>query len=355
MSVEAQIRNLIEEKTEISIADFMEMAMSSSSYSYYKSTQPLGVDGDFITSPEVSQMFGEIIGLWVIDIWEKMGSPSKVNLVELGPGRGLLMRDLLNAGKMLEKFTAAIDIYLVDINPILKKEQKSILSAFKVNWIDDLDELPKAPTIFIANEFFDALPIVQYVKLKNLWHENMVSIRYDNNELYFRQKPLMPDLNAQLNSEHTKALDGAILEESRESIRWMQEISDVIAKYKGAALIIDYGYDIKFKKRKTSEYNSTLQGVRNHNYVPILDEVGSVDLSAHVDFNSLSNIASARNLYVYDIITQAEFLKEFGIDIRLNMLKKQNPDLSNILNNQYHRLVSLSQMGNLFKVLRVKS
>jgi NADH dehydrogenase [ubiquinone] 1 alpha subcomplex assembly factor 7 len=357
MSVEAQIRELIKKNSEIDMATFMEVAMSLSSDAYYKATQPLGEGGDFTTAPEISQMFGEIIGMWVYDVWQKLGSPEKINLVEIGPGRGVLMRDLLNGTSQAKDFARALNIYLIDINPRLKKIQRENLAKFTIpiNWLENLSDLPERHTIFIANEFFDALAIHQYVKEKNHWAENVVAIKHDNNQLFFKRKPLVQDFSNQLNIDHPNCADGSVIEESREGIRWMQEIAEHMLKHKGAALIVDYGYDIDPKDRKSSQYNSTLQGVKNHKYHPILENIGATDLSSHVDFYMLKKIAKARNIQVIGAITQAEFLKYFGIDTRLKLLKQQNPDLAMVLDKQYYRLVSEKQMGSLFKVCMFNS
>ena len=189
------------------------------------------------------------------------------------------------------------------------------------------------------------------MKEKNHWSENVICIRNNNKQLFFKRKPLMQDFSNQLNIEHPNALDGAVLEEPREGARWMQEIADIISQNKGAALIIDYGYDFEPKNRESSQYHSTLQGVKDHKYHPILDNIGSVDLSSHVDFNLLKKIAQSRNIKTSDAIHQSEFLKKFGIDIRLKLLKQKNPHLSQILDKQYHRLTSGVEMGSLFKAL----
>jgi NADH dehydrogenase [ubiquinone] 1 alpha subcomplex assembly factor 7 len=353
MSVESQIRKLIEKKSEIDIATFMETAMSLDANAYYKSTQPLGEDADFITAPEISQMFGEIIGIWVFDVWQKLGCPTNLNLVEIGPGRGVLMRDLLNGTNKASEFQQSLNIYLLDINPILKKiqQQNLLQSHSNINWIDNLSNLPQSPTIFIANEFFDALPIHQYVKEKNSWFENVISVKHDNNQLFFKRKPLVHDFSDHLSLEHPNALDGSVIEEHKEGAKWMQEIVEIIERNKGAALIIDYGYDIDPKDRKPTQYNSTLQGVKNHKYHPILEDIGSTDISCHVDFHLLKKITQMRKIQIIKTIDQYNFLKNFGIDIRLQSLKKQNPHLSQILDNQYHRLTSKIQMGSLFKAL----
>jgi NADH dehydrogenase [ubiquinone] 1 alpha subcomplex assembly factor 7 len=262
-----------------------------------------------------------------------------------------LMRDLLNGTKSVSGFHKSLNIYLIDINPELKKNQKDNLSQFEmpINWIQKISDLPERPTIFIANEFFDALPVHQYVKEKNHWSENVIAIKHDNNQLFFKRRPLVQDFSNHLNIEHPNSMDGAVLEESKEGIRWMQEIAEYIANNHGAALIIDYGYDIDPNIRKSSEYNSTLQAIKNHRYHPILEDIGVADLSAHVDFFLFKQIATTRNLQT-TTLTQSEFLRNFGIDIRLQFLKKQNPGLTDLLDRQYHRLISEKQMGALFKV-----
>jgi NADH dehydrogenase [ubiquinone] 1 alpha subcomplex assembly factor 7 len=356
MSIENEMRKRISLEGYISIDDLMRTAMSASSNAYYRSKQPLGPEADFITSPEISQMFGEMIGLWSISAWERLGRPNPVNLIELGPGRGLLMRDLLRATKKVKEFHDALQIQMLEINSKLIEEQRDRLVGYQVSWISSVNQISHLPSIIIANEFFDALPIRQYIKIKRDWHEVALVIDPDDGMLKFDKRPMMPRIFAgQVNLEHIKARDGAIVEESQESIETMQFISDHIKNFSGAALIIDYGYDISPSLRQDHQYMSTLQAIKGHKFVPVLSSLGDADLSAHVDFYALTQAAKTRMIKVSAIKSQGDFLKSWGIELRLKDLQDKNPELAEVLRRQVHRMIADDTMGKLFKVMELYS
>lgn len=370
MSIENEIRKVISKKGYIYVDELMRMAMSSFANSYYRSKQPLGSDADFITAPEISQMFGEMIGLWCVGEWERLGKPNPVNLVELGPGRGLLMRDLLRATKNAEGFHEALRVQMLEINPKLIAEQKERLKSSgysgldpeshecdgQITWIDSVSQISELPTIIIANEFFDALPIRQYVKVKKDWHEIALVIDPDDGMLRFDKRPMMPRILAgQVSLEHLKTRDGAVIEESPESIEIIQIIAEHIKKFSGAALIIDYGYEVPPLLRSDNQYMGTLQAVKRHKFAPVLASLGEADLSAHVDFYALGQAARARAVEVSEVGSQGEFLKGLGIEVRLKSLQEKNPELRDALARQVARLVGAEQMGRLFKVMELRN
>jgi SAM-dependent MidA family methyltransferase len=356
MSIDQEINTRIKNQGIIAIDEFMQIAMTGLNSSYYQSKQPLGEAGDFITAPETSQLFGEMLGIWCIDSWQKLGKPSKLNILEYGAGRGIMIRDLLRIAKMDKEFYDALDIWIIDINPRLIEIQKENLTQFgdkKIQWISKIEEVSKYPTIILANEFFDALPIKQYEKQNGIWKEKILVVSEEKNPLEFALTNIDPALDSELSIEHPNALDGAICEKSHESVKIMEEISSHILANKGAALIIDYGYDIDPKSRVKNQYNSTLQAMKNHKYTDILSSLGKADLSAHVDFWALKN--SISNLQIFGTTTQRELLKNCGIDIRLSSLIKSNPDLSLLLQAQYNRLMDKDKMGELFKAMAISS
>ena len=354
MSIESKIREMIQRKGFLLLDEMIESAMSRYSKSYYRTYQPLGEEGDFITSPEVSQMFGEMIGIWCVDIWNQLGKPAQCNIVEYGSGLGTLMRDVLRTAEKSRAFYDAINVWIIDINPVLKAKQRELLNG-NINWVNGIHEIPQIPTIVIANEFFDALPIKQYVKQKTEWKENVVVVDPSTSNLAFDVRGIKKVLEEQLLYEHKNAGDGAVLEESPASIKIIKAISEHIEINNGAALIIDYGYDIASRFRRSYQYTQTLQAIRNHKYVPILSEIGESDLSSHVDFWALKNASSLSKIYTYGSISQRSLLKKCGIDIRFKALVHKNPDMFDILHNQYNRLVGIDQMGELFKVIAITS
>lgn len=356
MPIDSHIRYHIKEHGHIKIDDMMREALSTNSESYYKSTKTLGEEGDFITSPEISQLFGEIIALWAIEKWQTLGSPKRFALIELGPGRGKLMQDFLRVAKLDSKFFAAIEIFLYEINPFFIDTQKSNLIEYNksISWIKNIAEIPKIPGIFIANEFFDALPIKQYLKVKTKWFESTLVTDPVDGRIKFNKIELHKALQKQLLSEHKNAQDGAIIEESIESLNIVREMSKHIQKHTGAALIIDYGYNIHSDARRRDQYNSTLQAIKNHQYSSIIDTLGEADLTAHVDFNALSKAAKEQSIKNIAYGTQRDLLLKYGIELRLESLKNNlsQEDFS-IIEKQVFRLTSTRQMGELFKVLEL--
>jgi SAM-dependent MidA family methyltransferase len=356
MPIDSKIRHIIKENGHIKIDDMMREVLSINPNSYYRSTKAIGEKGDFITSPEISQLFGEMIALWAIEKWQSLGSPNKFALVELGSGQGKLMQDFLRVAKLAPKFFTAIEIFLYEINPFFINLQKENLSEYNksIIWMKDLEEIPKIPTIIIANEFFDALPVKQYLKVKDNWHESILVTDPVDGKIKFHKTAISKMLQKQLIIDHKHAHDGAVIEESLESLTIIRLLSKHLRKHSGAALIIDYGYNIDTSNRTRKQYNSTLQAIKNHQYNSVLDTLGEADLTTHVDFNALSKAANQQNIKNIALSSQKDFLIKYGIDLRLNTLKQTlfENDFTNV-KKQVSRLTSEQQMGELFKVLEL--
>jgi len=356
MPIDSKVRAIIKENGHITIDDMMREVLSTNSESYYQSTESIGEDGDFITSPEISQLFGEMIALWAIEQWQLLGSPDKFALVELGPGQGKLMQDFLRVAKLEPKFFAAIEVFLYEINPFFINSQKANLIEYNrpIHWIKNVNEIPKLPAIIIANEFFDALPVKQYLKVKKKWYESILVADPVDGRIKFHKTELSKALQHQLLHEHKKASDGAVIEESVESLDITRYLSKHIHLHKGAALIIDYGYHVHSETRTSGQYNSTLQAIKNHQYNSVLDTLGEADLTTHVDFIALSKAAKEQNIKNIAFSTQREFLIKYGIKLRLETLKQNlaHDHFTNIA-KQVFRLTSDQQMGELFKVLEL--
>ncbi len=356
MPIDSKIRQIIKEDGHIKIDDMMKEVLSSNSKSYYRSTEAIGENGDFITSPEISQLFGEMIALWAIEKWQSTGSPNKFSLIELGPGQGKLMQDFLRVAKLDNNFFNAIEIFLYEINPFFIKKQKENLASYgkKIHWIKDIKKIPKIPAIIIANEFFDALPIKQYLKVKNKWYESILITDPIDGRIKFHKTEISKILQNQLLYDHKLAKDGAIVEESVESLYITRYISSHLNTHKGAALIIDYGYNINSDDRTRHQYHSTLQAIKNHQYSSIMDTLGEADLTTHVDFNALSKAALEQNIKNINFSTQRDFLIKYEITLRLKTLEQNlsKDDFTNV-EKQVFRLISEQQMGELFKVLEL--
>lgn len=355
MKIIGNIRQAIQDYGSITMAQFMSEAMYNLNEGYYIQQDPIGKGGDFITAPEISQLFGEMLGIYAVDSWIKLGSPTKFNLVELGPGRATLMDDLLRATKHIKEFHQAINIHFVETNKRLIKFQKQRLESYGINykWHNSVYSLPNnLPLVVLANEFFDCLPINQYIREKDAWYERSVTL---NLQEYNIIKTVIPStLSNSLNTEHPNSNDLSIVEICYPALEIIRHLADIFKKTSGYLLAIDYGYDINPLHR--TSYNSTLQAVKNHKYHPIFNDIGRADLTAHVDFFSLKKSAKANNCKTSGSISQGEFLKNLGINIRAEMLKRNaNLDIQKEIDLGQNRLISSKQMGELFKATAIYS
>lgn len=328
----ATFRRLIRETGPISLAHYM----AESNARYYTSRDPLGAEGDFITAPEVSQMFGELIGLWLADLWVRMGSGQYIHYVELGPGRGTLAKDALGAAK---RYGFDPQVHFVETSPALRALQSRSFQGCHHH--DDLSSLPDdAPLLIVANEFFDALPIHQLVRAAEDWRERMIGL--DGDDLVFVVGDTPADSLAP--ASWRRAPQGTLIETSRAAVAVTAEIAMRLRDQGGAALIIDYG------GRELSA-GSTLQALKAHTKVDPLAHPGEADLTAHVDFELLQQVVPRYGAEVMGLQTQGEWLRQLGIDTRLEALAHRHPDEADKLRRQRDRLVRDDQMGILFKVL----
>jgi NADH dehydrogenase [ubiquinone] 1 alpha subcomplex assembly factor 7 len=305
---------------------------------YYAGRDPFGAQGDFITAPEISQSFGEVIGLWAAVVWQMIGAPETVMLVELGPGRGTLMADLLRAAATLPAFRRAIRLHLLENSPTLRERQQETLAGQPAVWIDTLDQVPPGPVIIIANEFFDALPIEHYIRRNQHWHERLIGC--DETRFFFVDGPQVPGDGL------PPAETGDIAEVCPAGRSLAQAIGQRLIDHPGAALVIDYGY-------AQPAIGDSLQALRRHASVPPLEAPGEVDLTAHVDFAALAQAADPA--VASPIIGQGLFLRRLGIEIRTERLAAARPDQADTLRSACQRLIDPRGMGTLFKVLALSS
>ena len=345
--LEQEIRRIIAFDGPISVSDYMRLCLGHPKHGYYMTRDPLGPLGDFTTAPEISQMFGELIGAWAAAVWQQMGAPPKLQLVELGPGRGTLMADALRAAKALPSLAADLSVHLVEMSEVLAAKQRETLASCGVplTWHRDVRDIPDGPSIFVANEFFDALPVSHYVRSHQGWHERVVTIGQDD-KLAFAIKPI-----PMLNFEKTFAnrIDGAPLGAIIEhrSAAYALEAIRHLKSFGGAALIIDYGYT-------QSRFGETLQAVRAQKYVDVLTDPGEADLTAHLDFSELAHASTASGAHVDGPVTQGEFLRRLGIEQRAARLKQNaTPQQAVDIDAALGRLTAPDQMGELFKVLAI--
>ena len=345
--------NLIKLHGPIPISSYMTEALTNPKHGYYVKETPFGAKGDFVTAPEISQMFGELIGLWFADVWVKMGNPRKVHLIELGPGKGTLMNDLLRTIKVLPNFSKVIDLHFVDASPNLINIQKGTLKEFdnSKTWHSTVksaldaahDDEGLSTTFIIANEFLDALPIRQFQKTELGWNERMVTVSEKGDDLVTMLSPF-PVQDVTLPDHLISAELHNVIETSPMADFVTFEICRHLKKQSGAALFIDYGYD----KHQTGE---TLQAVKDHQYVDIFDEPGSADLSVHVNFKKIEEHAIQSGLTPLGPTTQGNFLAHMGIEERTkSLISNASPEQSEEILKDLKRLISPDEMGTLFKV-----
>ncbi len=330
----------------ISVETYMNACLGDAEYGYYMHGDPFGRGGDFTTAPEVSQMFGEAIGVWFATAWQMMGKPKKFNLIELGPGRGTLMADLLRAANVLPEFAEAIEVHMVDMSPALRQVQGKTLDGVPVHvrFHQRFEQVPAAPSLIVANEFFDALAIRQIVKGEDGWHERVVDVV--DGELVLRASDEVLSM-AEVPLWARAAKVGEIAEISPARNDMARQIATFIRRNGGAGLIIDYGHALSFA-------GDTFQAVRKHKFVDVLHRPGESDLTSHVDFEELALAFKDGGVNVYGPRTQQAFLLAMGLQERLDMLKKKAPARARImLGRQADRLVSEKQMGHLFKAIAI--
>jgi len=336
MSALDTLKQKIQDEGAVDIATFMDIALSH----YYGTRDPFGAAGDFTTAPEISQMFGELIGLWAAESWLRLGSPSSFCLVEGGPGRGTLMDDALRVTKNVPGFTDAMQLGLLETSPSLRQMQADKLKAFNPIWIERLDDpvLNDKPCIFIANELLDALPIHQLVYHEKQWQEKVVIL--NNDDLGYGLKPwdgYQPRFFAN---------EGDLFEYAPARENLAQALYKKLLAQKGAMLLIDYGHAV-------SALGDTLQAVKSHKSVDILHDIGNADITSHVDFGRLVALAKEAGLEAR-VMEQGRFLEYLGIHVRASQLRANATEAqARDIDEAVHRLTAPDAMGSLFKVMEV--
>jgi SAM-dependent MidA family methyltransferase len=337
--LESLIVAMIREDGPMPLDRYMALCLGHPLYGYYMSRDPFGPDGDFITAPEISQIFGELVGIWCAAAFQALEAPHSFNLIELGPGRGTLMSDILRAARVMPGFGAAAQVHLVETSPTLRQLQARKLGD-AVAWHETINSVPDGPSIIIANEFFDALPVRQHEFHQGQWMERRVGLSADDRLVIGRTAfPLAAP----------PTTEGAILESGtlRDEIAYL--LGARLAQSPGTTLIFDYGH-------RTSAFGDTLQAVRRHEFCSILDRPGEADLTAHVDFGSLGRSFTQGGAVIHGPITQRQFLLAMGLEARAALLsQKADPSERKIIARATERLAGENQMGNLFKVMAATS
>lgn len=340
----------------MSVAEYMGLCLLDPVDGYYPTRDPLGSDGDFITAPEISQMFGEVLGLWCLQSWQDMGRPDTLYLAELGPGRGIMMSDILRTAAVDKDFKAAISVYLLEASPALEAVQGQTLAkaGVPISWVRDLSEIPEGPLILLGNEYLDCLPIRQFIQKDPFagragWHERYVGLD-ETGALCFVTAPeaISAIVQGQLPAASEGARTDALLELCPATAQITDQLSERFNTSKGRALFIDYGPE-------DTEFGDTLQALKRHEKVGVFDEPGNTDLTARVDFGALRTAGLSQNLSVSSPTMQREFLSKLGIEMRAVALSKGAPEARAKIARQLHHLMDGEEMGELFKAICLQS
>ena len=351
------IKKIKSNKGFITLDNFIKISMYDSKNGYYIKENPIGKSADFITAPEISQLFGELIGLYIYDHWRNYIN-KKFTLIELGPGKGTLISDLINISSNFQNYLSKINLILLEKNLKLIEYQKNILRQQSQNlsslkWLRHLNKIPKQETVIIANEFFDCFPTKQFFKIKNNHYENIV--KYDSyknnffidNKKIYKSSRIIKEINEIYSSNNFE--DGKIIEISPTCKNYIKKISDILLKNNGLLILIDYG-------NINPTGLSTIQSIKNHKKSNLLNDPGKQDLSFMLSFSLLKKMFQNNNLKVYGPFTQKDFLISLGINKRKdNILKNRSASDKRIFELGMNRLIDKNQMGELFKVLIVSS
>ena len=339
MTVENKVIKIIEKNSFISLEEFMQVSLHDKDFGYYKSSKPIGSQGDFITSPEISQLYGEMVGLWLSQIIVT-NNIVKFNLIELGPGNGTLMTDIMRVIKKVLKDPPSIKIHFLEnnIHFIKKLKEQFVYATFH----SDIETIPDEFSIYIANEFFDALPITQLKKINDKLTK--LVIKKDSNGKL--QPEFMEDKNVIQNKDllDVELKDGDIYEYSKQLNNIIQIIADRLKQFGGFIYFADYGYT-------KLNYKSTLSSMKNNKVTNFLDNIGKQDLTAHVNFQNINKILIDYGFDNSKIVKQSEFLKEIGIELRAEKLIETNPQKEKEILSGLNRLIGLDEMGSLFKII----
>ncbi|MEK9683228.1 MAG: SAM-dependent methyltransferase [Rhodospirillaceae bacterium] len=347
----SELHNTIQKNGPMPISEYMSLVLGHPDFGYYMSRDPFGSKGDFVTAPEISQVFGELIGLWVGSIWQQADSPDKVRLVELGPGRGTLISDILRTSRYISGFIDAISVHLVETSPYLRRAQEKALSQYRnsleISWHPDFDSIPEGRLLIIANEFFDALPIEQMVYSKDCWLRRCIGLS-SSQDLVLTECQDSEDIASYLpNSIRDRASCGQVFEICPTAIKLASKISKRLSQAGIGALIIDYGHN-------ETASGDTLQALYQQKPVGILQHPGDSDLSAHVDFEALARATRSPKIRVSGPLFQRNFLQDIGIIQRtISLTKGADSRMRKQITEGSQRLLDPNGMGSLFRVMAI--
>ncbi len=325
---------------------FIDLSLYDKKNGYYMKKNPFGKEGDFITAPNVSRLFSEMIAIWIVGFWENLGSPKEFNLVELGAGNGSMMKIFTESFKNFPKFFKACNIIIHEKSHRMIRIQKKELKLKKIIWVSELKKIKKMPTIFIANEFFDSIAIKQFIKKKGLWFERHVKLKKNKNAIFFSKKFNMKRFEKKINHDISKNQN--FIEFSLQGFKYLKNITNFIKKNNGGLLIIDYGYSEKKMK-------NTLRAISNHKYSNVLENIGKSDITHNINFFLFKKLIQQFGGIKDLLTTQRDFLIKMGIEKRAEIISKnKNFSIKADIYFRLKKLIDENQMGKIFKVMFIK-
>ncbi len=337
----------LKKKRNLPLDKFIDLSLYNKKFGYYMKKNPFGAKGDFITAPNISRLFSEMIAIWTLSFWQSLGSPKQFNLIELGAGNGEMMKILIESFKNFPFFLKGCNLIIHEKSPSLIKIQKKRLKEKNIVWISKINKIKKIPSIFIANEFFDSMPIKQFEKKKNLWFEKFVNFKDKQNAFFFEKKIDIKKIEKKINFKISKNQN--FIEYSKLGLIYLKEISKIIKRNTGGLLLIDYGYTDKKMK-------NTLQAISNHKFANILTNIGSVDITHNINFELFKKFIKQMGSLENNLTTQKKFLTKLGIKQRAEIISKNQNFLKKAdIYYRLNRLIDEKQMGYLFKVMLIKN
>ena len=326
---------------------FINYSLYDKKFGYYMKKNPFGKKGDFITAPNISRLFSEMISIWAISFWQSLGSPKKFNLIELGAGNGEMMKDIIETFKNFPDFFNSCNFIIHEKSPSLIKIQKKKLKKNNISWVNQINKVKKFPSLFLANEFFDAMAIKQFIKKKNLWFEKFVEFENEKKATFFEKKTNIKKLEKKINLNISK--NQKFIEYSEHGLNYLKEISKIIKKNDGGLLIIDYGYSEK-------KMRDTLKGISKHKFANILENIGNTDITHNISFDLFKKFIKQMGNLESNLTSQKKFLLKMGINERAEIISKNLNFLEKAdIYYRLKRLVDDQQMGSLFKVMLIKN
>ena len=331
----------------LSLDKFIDLSLYNKKFGYYMKKNPFGKKGDFITAPNISRLYSEMIAIWIISLWQSLGSPKKFNLIELGAGNGQMMKVFIESFQRFPIFLKSCNFIIHEKSPSLIKIQKKELAKNKIEWVSQINKIKKGPCIFIANEFFDALPIKQFRKKENLWLEKFINLKNLNKAFFFEKEVDIKKIEKKI---HFKISQGQnFIEYSELGINYLKDIFKIIKINTGGLLLVDYGYTEKKMK-------NTLQAISNHKFANILENIGNVDITHNINFDIFKKFTKQIDGLTNHLTTQQKFLTKMGINQRAEIISKNKNFLKKSdIYFRVNRLISEKQMGDLFKVMLIKN